>query len=64
MLAAQKLSQISRCFFVPLVHKQAAQQSGFLILFFFLFVTFKDVGDMVGGDEDAAAKLPVPVFTK
>lgn len=36
----------------------------FLILTFFLFVTFKDVGDMVGGDEDAAAKLPVPVFTK
>ena len=41
-------------------------QSGFifLLLFFFVFVTFKDVGDMVGGKEDAAAKLPAPVFSK
>ena len=36
----------------------------FLILTFFIFVTFKDVGDMVGGDEDAATKLPDPVVTK
>ena len=36
----------------------------FLILFFFLFVTFKDVGDMVGGEKDASAKLPAPVFSK
>lgn len=36
----------------------------FLILFFFLFVTFKDVGDMVGGDKDEPTKLPVPVFSK
>ncbi len=41
-------------------------QSGFLflILFFFIFVTFKDVGDMVGGDDDKAARLPNPVFSK
>ena len=36
----------------------------FLILTFFLFVTFKDVGDMVGGEDDAADKLPAPIFTK
>ncbi len=41
-------------------------QSGFifLLLFFFVFVTFKDVGDMVGKDSDAAAKLPMPVFSR
>ena len=41
-------------------------QSGFifLLLFFFIFVTFKDVGDMVGKESDAAAKLPMPVFEK
>ena len=41
-------------------------QSGFLflLLFFFLFVTFKDVGDMVGGPEEKAPKLPEPVFSK
>lgn len=33
----------------------------FLLLGFFLFVTFKDVGDMVGGEE--TVKLPDPVFT-
>ncbi len=36
----------------------------FLILTFFLFVTFKDVGDMVGGEDDAADKLPAPIFSK
>lgn len=36
----------------------------FLLLTFFIFVTFKDVGDLVGGDEEAAAKLPAPVFSK
>jgi regulator of sigma E protease len=36
----------------------------FLILTFFLFVTFKDVGDMVGGEDDTADKLPAPVFSK
>jgi regulator of sigma E protease len=36
----------------------------FLILTFFLFVTFKDVGDMVGGEDDAADKLPAPVFSE
>jgi regulator of sigma E protease len=36
----------------------------FLILTFFLFVTCKDVGDMVGGEDDAADKLPAPVFSK
>ena len=30
----------------------------FLILFFFIFVTFKDVGDLVGKEEE----LPAPVF--
>lgn len=33
----------------------------FLLLAFFLFVTFKDVGDIVSGDP--AEKLPSPVFT-
>ncbi len=36
----------------------------FLLLFFFVFVTFKDVGDMVGGEADDAANLPAPVFSK
>ena len=36
----------------------------FLLLFFFVFVTFKDVGDMVGNTEEAAAELPAPVFSK
>ena len=36
----------------------------FLLLTFFIFVTFKDVGDMVGGSEDAELKLPTPVFSK
>lgn len=36
----------------------------FLLLTFFIFVTFKDVGDLVGGDEEASAKLPAPVFSK
>ena len=36
----------------------------FLLLTFFIFVTFKDVGDMVGGSEDAEVKLPTPVFGK
>ena len=36
----------------------------FLLLTFFIFVTFKDVGDMVGGSEDAEVKLPTPVFSK
>ena len=36
----------------------------FLLLTFFIFVTFKDVGDLVGGDEEAASKLPAPVFSK
>ncbi len=36
----------------------------FLLLTFFIFVTFKDVGDMVGGSEDAEVKLPAPVFSK
>ena len=35
----------------------------FLLMAFFLFVTFKDVGDLVGGDKDPAEKLPAPVFT-
>ena len=35
----------------------------FLLFAFFLFVTFKDVGDMVGGGkEEALEKLPAPVF--
>ena len=36
----------------------------FLLMAFFLFVTFKDVGDLVGGSgsADPAAKLPDPVF--
>lgn len=40
-----------------------AIQYGFLalLLFFFLFITFKDVGDAVG---TATPELPVPVFTK
>lgn len=32
----------------------------FLLLFFFVFVTFKDIGDMVGSD--AAEGLPEPIF--
>lgn len=32
----------------------------FLLLFMFVFVTFKDVGDMVGGDEPE--ELPAPIF--
>ncbi|MBQ9096501.1 MAG: RIP metalloprotease RseP [Akkermansia sp.] len=32
----------------------------FLLLFFFVFVTFKDIGDMVGKDE--AEQLPEPIF--
>ena len=32
----------------------------FLLLFFFVFVTFKDIGDMVG--EDEAEQLPEPIF--
>ena len=36
----------------------------FLILTFFLFVTFKDVGDLVGGEDAQADKLPPPVFSK
>ena len=36
----------------------------FLILTFFLFVTFKDVGDLVGGEDAQADKLPSPVFSK
>lgn len=41
-------------------------QSGFLflLLFFFLFVTFKDVGDMVGGPEEETPQLPAPVFSR
>ncbi len=41
-------------------------QSGFVMLLFalFLFITFKDVGDSIGGSEDdPAAKLPDPRFT-
>lgn len=33
----------------------------FLLLFFFIFVTFKDVGDMVGGEE--TPELPAPIFS-
>lgn len=36
----------------------------FLLLFFFLFVTFKDVGDMVGGPDENTPQLPAPVFCK
>lgn len=36
----------------------------FFILSFFLFVTFKDVGDMVGGEKDASEGLPAPVFSE
>ena len=36
----------------------------FLLLTFFIFITFKDVGDMVGKDDDAPAKLPTPVFSR
>jgi regulator of sigma E protease len=32
----------------------------FIILAFFIFVSFKDVGDMVGGD--SAEELPKPIF--
>jgi len=34
----------------------------FVILAFFLFVTFKDVGDMVGSDS-SESKLPAPQFS-
>ena len=35
----------------------------FLLMAFFLFVTFKDVGDLVGGSKkDEAQELPAPVF--
>lgn len=33
----------------------------FVLLFFFVFVTFKDVGDLVGSEE--AEELPAPVFS-
>lgn len=36
----------------------------FLLLTFFIFVTFKDVGDMVGDEKEQAPKLPDPVFSK
>ncbi|MBR5331210.1 MAG: RIP metalloprotease RseP [Akkermansia sp.] len=36
----------------------------FLLLTFFIFVTFKDVGDLVGGNKEKADKLPAPVFSK
>ena len=35
----------------------------FLLMAFFLFVTFKDVGDLVGSSEDEAQELPPPVFS-
>lgn len=34
----------------------------FLLIFFFLFVTFKDVGDMVGNSAPQEEELPSPVF--
>ena len=34
----------------------------FLLMGFFLFVTFKDVGDLIGGGSDPVEKLPEPVF--
>ena len=34
----------------------------FLLMAFFLFVTFKDVGDLVGGNKSDAEKLPPPIF--
>ena len=34
----------------------------FLLMGFFLFVTFKDVGDLVGSGKSASEKLPEPVF--
>ncbi|MBQ2374164.1 MAG: site-2 protease family protein [Alistipes sp.] len=36
----------------------------FLLLTFFIFVTFKDVGDIVGSSDEDASKLPAPVFSK
>lgn len=33
-----------------------------LLLFFFLFVTFKDVGDLVGDGQEEAESLPAPLF--
>ena len=36
----------------------------FLLLTFFIFVTFKDVGDMVGGPDEQAPQLPTPVFSR
>lgn len=38
--------------------------SGFVVLLlaFFVFVTFKDVGDFIGADKGDDAKLPAPVF--
>ena len=35
-----------------------------LLLSFFLFVTFKDVGDMVGSSREQTPQLPTPVFTR
>lgn len=35
----------------------------FLLLAFFIFVTSKDVGDLVGKEESAAEKLPSPAFS-
>ena len=34
----------------------------FLLMAFFLFVTFKDVGDLIGSGKSDAEKLPAPVF--
>ena len=36
----------------------------FLLMAFFLFVTFKDVGDLVGGDKAPAEELPAPLFVE
>lgn len=38
--------------------------TGFIILLmaFFAFVTFKDVGDLVGSGKEPAAELPAPIF--
>ncbi len=40
-------------------------QTAFVLLLFalFIFITFKDVGDTVGSDADAADTLPTPRFT-
>ncbi|MCQ2365456.1 MAG: site-2 protease family protein, partial [Akkermansia sp.] len=34
----------------------------FVLMAFFLFVTFKDVGDIVGGAAEKSESLPSPVF--